>query len=132
MQSFLSMIEEKFKLGKILKCEAHPIPIFSPGDFALGEKRILLVGDAASLVNPFTGEGIFSSLVSGKLASEAIIKDFDEPFQVIKEYEKKMEPLLVTLREEHELFTYYQSLGYKERQNMVKGFFESDAKSGNN
>jgi len=130
MQNFLSMIEEKFKLGKILKYEAHPIPIFSPGDFALGEKRILLVGDAASLVNPFTGEGISSSLVSGKLTSEAIMKEFNEPSQVIKEYEKRMEPLLATLREGHELFTYYQSLDYKERQSILKGFFESDAKSG--
>lgn len=132
MQNFFSMIEEKFKLGKILKYEAHPIPIFSPSDFALGESRILLVGDAASLVNSLNGEGISSSLVSGKLASEAIMKDFNGPSQVIKEYEKKMKPLLATLRERYELFTYYQSLDYKERQSVVKGFFETDAKSGGN
>ncbi|MDI6689798.1 MAG: geranylgeranyl reductase family protein [Actinomycetota bacterium] len=33
---------------------------------------VLLVGDAASLVNPFTGEGVTYALESGKLAAEVI------------------------------------------------------------
>jgi geranylgeranyl reductase family protein len=36
--------------------------------------RVLLVGDAASLINPFTGEGIFSAVVSGALAGKAAIE----------------------------------------------------------
>lgn len=36
-----------------------------------GRGRILLVGDALSLVNPFTGEGIFYAVVSGALAGAA-------------------------------------------------------------
>jgi len=36
--------------------------------------RALLVGDAASLINPFTGEGIFSAIVSGALAGRAAIE----------------------------------------------------------
>jgi len=36
--------------------------------------RALLVGDAASLINPFTGEGIFSAIVSGALAGKAAIE----------------------------------------------------------
>jgi menaquinone-9 beta-reductase len=35
--------------------------------------RVLLVGDAASLVNPLTGEGIFSALASGALAGSAAV-----------------------------------------------------------
>lgn len=35
--------------------------------------RVLLVGDAASLINPFTGEGIYSAIVSGRLAGEAAV-----------------------------------------------------------
>jgi geranylgeranyl reductase family protein len=35
--------------------------------------RVLLTGDAASLINPFTGEGIFSALASGALAGEAAV-----------------------------------------------------------
>ncbi len=35
--------------------------------------RVLLVGDAASLVNPLTGEGIFCALASGALAGSAAV-----------------------------------------------------------
>jgi geranylgeranyl reductase family protein len=37
--------------------------------------RVLLVGDAASLINPFTGEGIYSAIVSGQLAGRAAVSD---------------------------------------------------------
>ncbi len=33
--------------------------------------RVLLVGDAASLINPFTGEGIYSAIASGAMAGRA-------------------------------------------------------------
>lgn len=35
--------------------------------------RVLLAGDAASLVNPFTGEGIYYAVLSGALAGEAAL-----------------------------------------------------------
>jgi flavin-dependent dehydrogenase len=37
--------------------------------------RVLLAGDAASLINPFTGEGIYSAIVSGALAGRAAVTD---------------------------------------------------------
>lgn len=40
------------------------------GQHAFG--RILLAGDAAGLVDPLTGEGIYSAVVSGQLAAKAI------------------------------------------------------------
>ena len=40
---------------------------------------VLLVGDAASLINPFTGEGIYSAIVSGMLASAAALRDAPGP-----------------------------------------------------
>lgn len=36
--------------------------------------RMLLVGDAARVVEPFTGEGIFYALRSGELAANAVVK----------------------------------------------------------
>ena len=36
--------------------------------------RLFLIGDAARVVEPFTGEGIFYALRSGELAAQAIIK----------------------------------------------------------
>ena len=48
----------------------HPLPLstWTPRA-AIG--RVLLVGDAASLINPLTGEGIYSAIVSGALAGAA-------------------------------------------------------------
>ena len=127
MQNFLSMVNMKYKLGKILKYEAYPIAIFSPTNFRLGIRRVLLVGDAACLVNPFTGEGIYSSMMSGMLASESIIENFDEPSKAFQTYRKKLKPLLIKLKEMHSLFMYYQSLNHAERQSFLKDYFETNA-----
>jgi geranylgeranyl reductase family protein len=45
--------------------------------------RVLLVGDAAGLVNPLQGEGIAQAMGSGRLAAEAILKG---PGRVAEEY----------------------------------------------
>jgi flavin-dependent dehydrogenase len=34
---------------------------------------VLLVGDAASLINPLTGEGIYYAILSGRLAGETVM-----------------------------------------------------------
>ncbi len=50
----------------------------------------ILVGDAASLIDPFTGEGIGNALVSGKLASEVIADSLsknDFSYNSLKRYE---------------------------------------------
>jgi geranylgeranyl reductase family protein len=39
--------------------------------------RALLVGDAAGLVDPMSGEGLFSAFVSGRIAAEAIVLYLD-------------------------------------------------------
>ena len=49
---------------------AHHLPLSSWRPVA-GQGRLLLAGDALSLVNPFTGEGIFYAVVSGTLAGTA-------------------------------------------------------------
>lgn len=53
--------------------KAHHLPL-SPGRPARpGRGRVLLVGDAASLINPLTGEGIYYALVSGRIAGTAAV-----------------------------------------------------------
>ncbi|MCU1404874.1 MAG: geranylgeranyl reductase family protein [Glaciihabitans sp.] len=52
----------------------HTLPLtVSRPEPAVG--RVLLTGDAASLVNPFTGEGIFSAITSGALAGQAALRN---------------------------------------------------------
>jgi flavin-dependent dehydrogenase len=38
------------------------------------QERLLLIGDAARVVEPFTGEGIYYALATGALAADAIIR----------------------------------------------------------
>jgi geranylgeranyl reductase family protein len=49
---------------------AHHLPL-STHRPAPGRGRVVLAGDALSLINPFTGEGIFYALLSGALAGAA-------------------------------------------------------------
>jgi len=54
------------------KRRGYIIPIFAGGRNALGSKRALLVGDAAALVDPFLGEGIYYAIRSGQFAARSI------------------------------------------------------------
>ncbi|WP_436760527.1 NAD(P)/FAD-dependent oxidoreductase [Streptosporangium sp. V21-05] len=57
---------------------AHHLPL-SPGRPRPGSGRVMLAGDAAGLINPLTGEGIFYALVSGRLAGEAAVQAAGDP-----------------------------------------------------
>lgn len=48
----------------------HPLPL-STGRPEPGHGRVLLTGDAAGLINPLSGEGIFYAIASGRLAAAA-------------------------------------------------------------
>lgn len=70
-------ISERFKNAKqISEVKAHNLPIFTNKERISGE-RFLLVGDAASMVDPLFGEGIGNALLSGELAAYHIDSIFD-------------------------------------------------------
>jgi menaquinone-9 beta-reductase len=56
-------------LGETTGLRAHHLPLSTQRPLP-GRGRILLAGDALSLINPFTGEGIFYAVVSGGLAGQ--------------------------------------------------------------
>jgi geranylgeranyl reductase family protein len=56
----------------------HRLPL-SNGGVGLGAGRVLLTGDAASLINPITGEGIYYALLSGRLAASAALRSATTP-----------------------------------------------------
>lgn len=73
-QELLDAIEAESRRGWI-------IPVHDGGR-PLASARTLLVGDAASLVDPFLGEGIYYAIRSGQLAAEAVaaaIQDASAP-----------------------------------------------------
>ncbi len=57
----------------------HPIPIYTHRE-RVSSARTLLVGDAAGLADPLSGEGIRFAIKSGRLAAEAILDRHPERY----------------------------------------------------
>src|SRR6476619_7018480 len=51
----------------------HRLPMRRPGDRARSG-RVLLVGDAAGLVDPLSGDGMYEAFVSARLAAESVLR----------------------------------------------------------
>ena len=64
-QGLESGIEEEQRRG-------YRIPLFSSRKSRIASGHALLVGDAAALVDPFLGEGIYYAIRSGQIAAEVI------------------------------------------------------------
>ena len=64
------------------------------GDCYIPQGRVLLLGDAAGLVDPLTGEGIHSAIISGQAAAAAILSN--EP-EIAAAYARRLAPLQQTL-----------------------------------
>src|SRR3990172_3754574 len=62
--------------------KGHPIPIYNRRE-PISTHRTLLVGDAAGLVDPFTGEGIRFAIKSGRLAAEAILDGHPQQYATL-------------------------------------------------
>ncbi|MCX6271154.1 MAG: geranylgeranyl reductase family protein [Bacteroidetes bacterium] len=58
---------------EILSFRTFPIP-YRTGFSRVQASRVLVVGDAAGLTDPLTGEGIYYALKSGKIASSVIME----------------------------------------------------------
>jgi geranylgeranyl reductase family protein len=64
-------VNEKVKDGKIIRKEAHIIPMSGPLDRLTGNRGIL-AGDAGGFVYPGTGEGIYYAIKTGRIAAQVI------------------------------------------------------------
>ncbi len=71
------LLRKRFANAKPLeKIQGFGLPIGSKKRPVSGN-RFLLLGDAASLIDPFTGEGIGNAIRSGRIAADHLIKSFD-------------------------------------------------------
>ena len=66
------------------------MPVRLP-DSPLMDGNVLLVGDAAGLLDPFTGEGIHSAIWSGQAAAKAISKYIAGQSENLEEYRADLE-----------------------------------------
>jgi len=86
---FFNNVKEKYGLrGEIVKKEGFSSTLKST--VYLGEGRILMVGDAAGLVDLYRGVGMDNAALSGRLAVKAITKAEEEGLEAAKAYEKLM------------------------------------------
>jgi len=60
------------------------LPVFD-GKSRISSRRCLLIGDAASLVDPLLGEGIYYAILSARIAAEVMAGGYNP-----KEYEKRI------------------------------------------
>ncbi|MGD0752499.1 MAG: geranylgeranyl reductase family protein [Anaerolineales bacterium] len=80
LQSVLERVMQRFGIpAQGQSSHGHPVPIYGQEE-PLGTQRSLLVGDAAGLVDPFTGEGIRFAIKSGRLAAQAILSGLPESY----------------------------------------------------
>jgi len=121
-------INNRFKNAKIIsRVEADILPVGGFG-YEISGDNFVLVGDAASLVDPFTGEGIGNALLSGEIASETIIKcfenkNFNKKF-IYKEFNSKIKKKL-----NFEFFIHKFFLFFTTSEKMVNFFMKKANKS---
>ncbi len=78
--------------------QGHMIPV-RPRRGPFAQSRMLLVGDAAGLTDPLTGEGLAYAMQSGRLAAGAILSGRMDPPVVADRYERSLrEEILPELR----------------------------------
>lgn len=91
------VINKRFKGATLIgKVKLASLPLGSKKR-SLSGNRYLLCGDAAQLVDPFTGEGIGNALLSGTLAAEQVEKAFAENCfseAFMKNYDQEVNRLL--------------------------------------
>jgi flavin-dependent dehydrogenase len=80
--------------SRIEKVLGHPIPSFYSGEQKVSLGKVFLVGDAAHLVDPLTGEGIYYALRSGMLAAEAILQSKKNGGDASAHYQRTVKELL--------------------------------------
>ncbi|MGQ9805543.1 MAG: NAD(P)/FAD-dependent oxidoreductase [Chlorobiales bacterium] len=86
-------IAPRFKHAKMIdEIRGYGLPLGSKRRTLSGE-RFMLTGDAASLIDPFSGEGIGNAMKSGKIAAEVAYEsflqhDFSQAF--LKQYDARV------------------------------------------
>ncbi|MBQ03627.1 hypothetical protein CL673_02810 [Candidatus Bathyarchaeota archaeon] len=103
-----------YKEEKVKTQEVWPIPY---GFFRIGRGSVLLVGDAAGLCNPMSGEGIRWSVESGIAAGEAIataMLDGRSPDEIYGEEIRQIQRVL------RRIYEFTKSLSDERREIFVK------------
>lgn len=94
------VLYQKFLADVLISTDIKPAGAYLPSgtSVALGTplyKNLCLIGDAAGLIDPFTGEGIYYALLSAKTVTDAIVSG--KP--AYPEYERRMSRIIQEIRD---------------------------------
>jgi len=85
----------------------HYLPMRLPGSI-IARGPVALVGDAAGLVDPLSGEGIHAAFLSGRLAAEAVLRllagEAEDLLSYQRVVDRRLQPELTAARKLQELF----------------------------
>jgi geranylgeranyl reductase family protein len=82
--------------GELESLRGHRLPLRRPGTRIAGE-RVLLVGDAAGLIDPVSGDGMYECFVSSRLAANAILDLLGGRARSLEPYETAVDEALMPL-----------------------------------
>ena len=71
---------------RVIKSVGHRIPLGNPSGEVLHKNRVLLVGDAANLADPWLGEGIYYAITSARIAARTILEALSNNLNAINGY----------------------------------------------
>lgn len=77
--------------GNYVPVRAHPVPVYQAKNNTVARGRILLAGDAAGLVDPLLGEGIYYALYSGRIAGEMIARHRNSREDIATLYQNRID-----------------------------------------
>ena len=100
LRGHLASLRHHYDLDEVAmeNIRGHHVPTRDDGA-PIVRSRALLAGDAAGLVDPISGEGIYSAFVSGRLAADAILRFLDGRSPDLYPYEAAIErELMVDIR----------------------------------
>ncbi|MFT5620495.1 MAG: flavin-dependent dehydrogenase, partial [Flavobacteriaceae bacterium] len=84
------ILAERFKGAELQgKIRLHGLPL--GGHRCISNNQLILLGDAAALIDPFTGEGIGNAMISGMIAAEVLAENYESNSfnaNALKKYDK--------------------------------------------
>ncbi|MCI0454872.1 MAG: geranylgeranyl reductase family protein [Candidatus Dadabacteria bacterium] len=98
IKEYFSLYLERKSLSNNYTCSSligHQIPLGGSYE-KLNTKRGLLIGDAAGLADPITGEGIYYGLRSGQIAAEAIYRSLTADSLSLNKYSSEVASEIIT------------------------------------
>lgn len=129
MGRFLSSLQERGKVRNVIsKPRRWGIPL-KPLARTYGH-RVMVVGDAAGLVKPTSGGGIYYSLLSGEIAADTANEAFiagDLSARQLRRYEKEWKAFLGReLRIGYAARKLYETLGDRQIESLLNRFLSAE------